>query len=626
MSDSKKILRLTRFPTRWAVSVCAFAAIVFAAPAHGEDLELPRVGPRGRPLAEKEKDIDKKKGSQFVAPGEEPARLPDDQEYDFLYDENVFSLDPDHKRSMLKRIQWRMTYWTSFNYFNNGDLRSINESNELSVEETDDRLYLVVAGVELATFFPVHRRVDFRMDVFKAGFWGHDQLGGRDSNNQPTETPSGANPVNFGLLHLNIHLKPEPTRDRRADLIIGRQEFEIGGAVYRDFYQDDVLDAVVMKLHHRTFGFLDLLLIDVFSSGSDSKEVNFAQYLSHDSEKVDGFRGDVNTIRSGALYRYNLIGDSELGGTHLEGRAFYYAARYGAGNDGGADRTNDGSNGNFSDQDWVVMRGGRLNAGYSDWVRTALTYGESSGIDRKRPSILFSDLNRELLLVNPELFFYNKDVDNNGRALSYEFEFAFFDERLLITPTYFYADGGRYNLDGTQASHGFVSFKGHQMGGLMMDLNYGMHPTAYTDDDGLDDFPFHRDRRTGTEVRHLGFAIGVLENVYLKLDWWGAKDTNQSAFFSGSNSTIEQNYRIVKALKDFDEQETVILAQRRFGSKVGEEYNVGMDWEIENNWHTWFTVGVFKPGRYFTTAGEIDGAPEGSTPFVGFQMGTKLVF
>lgn len=111
-------------------------------------------------------------GFQMQPTRPEPAKTDIPATRQFLYDYNIFSLDLDEKKAMIERIQWKLNFWTSFNYFNNGDLRVLNEQNQTSIEETDNKIYFMVTGVELDAFFPIHPRLDFRVDVWRAGFSG----------------------------------------------------------------------------------------------------------------------------------------------------------------------------------------------------------------------------------------------------------------------------------------------------------------------------------------------------------------------------------------------------------------------------------------------------------------------
>ncbi len=550
---------------------------------------------------------------------------------DFQYDENVFDLDLKAKKGLLDRIQWKLTLWSSGNYFNDADLRTLDETNETNVELTDDAGSFFVSGVRLDTFFPVNERLDIRMDIYKTGFWGVDQLGGRDNNNDPRETFNGSNTVSFALVYMDIHLFKNPTDKKRLDLIIGRQPFKIGGEVYRDYLLTDVLDSVVLKWHHPWLGKFNFLILDVFSQGSHTEDINFVQFVSFSNERVQGFDGDVNTFRTGLNYEYELIGDSELGGTHLEGRAFFYYAKFGGVNDGGSDRTNVGTSGNFPDNDFSTMYGFRITGGWKEYVRGALTYAESSGIDRKRAADIV----------------VNQDVDTNGKALGLDVEgkykTAFLKEKLKGMPvwiswlrygvmdevrllaTYFRAEGGKYNSDGVQNSHGFVGFKGDQAGGILTDKNWGMHPSAYIDDDGIDDFPYERVRRTGTEVQHLGLRLVYGDFTFLA-DIWVFYDTNTIKLFEDSAGTVDQNARIAAVQPIFPNDTTAIAASRRFGAPLGQEVNFGFEWQVYPNWQVWATAGIFEPGRYFSTPGLVQGAPQGGAVFKGFQLGTKLFF
>ncbi|MBL8022323.1 MAG: hypothetical protein JNM27_21785 [Leptospirales bacterium] len=542
----------------------------------------------------------------------------------FLYDENFFKMDMNEKKALLERIQWKFQFWTSLNYFNNSDLRNINEDNQTSIEETDDRMYFAFTGVELDAFFPIHPRLDFRIDIWKAGFWGHDQLGGRDANNDIKYTRNGANTVNFGNLYLDTHFFLAPTPERRLDLRVGRQAFEVGGQIEREYYLDDTLDSIVLRWHSR-FGRLDVLALDLYASGSNTQDVYFVQYLSVDDEKVDGFNGDVNTYRYGFTYMYPFIAAVDpKTQTHIEARAFTFFARYGGLNDGGSDRTNKGTTGNFADNDFTQMRGARLNAGFRGIVRGQLTFAESIGVDRKRPTVIYT----------------SQDVDTVGQSTQLELEFALFKRILLVTPSVFWSEGGKYYADGRQYSHGFVGFKGDHAGGMLTDLNWGLYPSAYVDDDGIDDTPFERQRKTGTFQKHIGIAIGKPDVFYFRLDWWRLEDTNQVTLVNGrtpglsslfSNrysgpSLYEQQVRLELLRSVYPTAATQLAAYRRFSTPLGEEINLTFDWNILPNWRFWASTGVFRPMRYFATAGLEQGTPQGNARFVGFQMGTSFYF
>lgn len=542
----------------------------------------------------------------------------------WLYEMNLFSLDLNEKKALLDRIQWKASFFTSFNYFNNSDLRVLNSTNQTSIEDTDDKLYFMLSGAEIDTFFPIHPRLDFRVGLFKAGFWGHDQLGGRDANNDIKFTRSGANTVNFDYLYFDIHFLKEPTSTRRADVRVGRQGYSIGGEIERDFYLDDTLDAIVFKADSK-FGSLNLLLIDVYANGSNTSDVYSVQYLSFDDEKVDGFDGDVNTYRYGFVYMFPFIrAQNSLKETHIEARAFYYFARFGGLNDGGSDRTNKGTTGNFSDNDFSTMKGVRLNAGFRGYVRGQITYAESAGIDRKRPTVAFT----------------SQDVDTNGQSWMLDVEVSLFKRIVLLYPSVYWSEGGKYFTDGRPYSHGFVGFKGDHAGGILSDLNWGMYPSAYVDDDGIDDTPFERQRKSGTFIRHLGAAIGKPDVIYFRVDWWRMEDTNRVGLVNGATPGIssilstkyvgpdlyEQQIRVEILKYIYPTAATQLLAYRRFSTPMAEEMNFTVDWNVLPNWRAWAVVGVLRPMRYYATAGLEQGVPQGTARFTGMQVGTSFYF
>lgn len=533
---------------------------------------------------------------------------------------------PDFKKGIAQRWQWQILFWTHGNYFNNGDLRKLDNTNQTTIQNTDDRIQFIAGGVQFDNFFPVHPRLDLRFDVWRFGFWGQDQLGGRDANNDIRVTPNGANTLNFGQLYFDWHFKLSPTPRDKISLRVGRQDYRLGGRIYRDFHQDDILDAVVFKWYDPKWGKLDLLVVDVFSNAPDTRDVNFVRFISFSSPFIENFDGKTATLRHGFKYRFAFFGDSDYVGDHLEVTPFYFIAYYSGTNQpfGGADRSFLGTAGNFIDNDFVIMRGARINYGFSKWFRSALTYAESYGIDRKVPS-----LNLE-----------SRDVDTNGKSYHIELEFSALRRRIRFQPSYFFADGGRYYANGQQYSSGFVSFKGDQVGGLLADLYWGVHPTAYTSHQGTVDELWRADRKTGTEFKHLGFYFGILSNLFLKFDWWRIEDTNQFSFlqprrkFNPSflwRNNPKPNLDIYDFLFDrvaefYPDNAAFIQAARRMGAPLGEEYNVGIDWNVFRGFKFWATWAVLVPMRYFATQGLIQAAPQGNARFVGFQMGTSLIF
>ena len=138
----------------------------------------------------------------------------------------------------------------------------------------------------------------------------------------------------------------------------------------------------------------------------------------------------------------------------------------------------------------------------------------------------------------------------------------------------------------------------------------------------------------------LGLKFGWPYKFYFLIDWWRLTDTNRiSAFgqagrqpFRGIFNNDDPHNPYTQAIllglasQIYPTQTAVLGAARRFGAPLGEELNFGIEWHIMQNWKMWATVGAFYPMRYYATAGLVQDAPQGTSRFVGFQMGMKLIF
>lgn len=532
---------------------------------------------------------------------------------------NKFRQDLAEKKALLDRMQWRLSFFTDGAGFNNADLRELDESNDAAIDFTDDRRSFAVSGFDMGFYFPLTDDLAFNLSFFKIGFWGHDQLAGRDVNNNNSKNPFGANPINIGN-EFNIDLFLYHSRHQNVNLIVGRQYFGIGGIPSTsDYIQDDVLDAVVLKYSHWLAGQFDFLLFDYFWQGSDALEVNYVTYVSGDNEKVDNFDGDVNTVRYGLVYGTpNLL---DWGGKPvdyeknrldmwLQTKLYTYLADYGAGNEGGSDRTNLGATDNFADNDYVQMFGGRLLYNM-DLMLFYADYAISKGRDRKAHT-LGEGLKKK-----------NVDVDTDGKAITVgtllrplEFKPARLalktipvvkDISLDIHTDFFLSDGATFDKDGNQTSHGFVGFKGAQAGGILLDKYYGLHPSAYTDDDGIDDWPHDRDRKAGTQMIHFGYEIGYLGKFFFNNHFWMLKDTGSSDITNPQNRS------------DFAQA-------NRLGKDMGMEMDFGLRYTHNKYLQFYAIYGVFKPGPFYESSAIVESAPAGNTTMSGGIIGARLVF
>lgn len=520
--------------------------------------------------------------------------------------ENVFG-DKQDKDAILKRMEYQIGFIAEGAGFNNTDLRRLDESTVATIQNTDDKITLAFSRFYLNMFFPLTDDLYFRVDVFKNGFWGHDQLGGASSNNNSASTPIGADPFNFGELYLNYIIFKSDRHD--LSVKIGRQFFEIGGEIY-DYYLKDFLDAVTFHYASSHLGGFRVLAFDAFQLGADpTLHANYVRFFSHDNQRVRFFDGDVNVLRAGFIWdsRNLLNWKGPLTGDLLQNKIYAFGARYGAVSRGGSDRANLGASGNFADNDFNVMIGTRFlfNLVRKRYVlKTFADAATSMGIDRRLPTAAGE----------------SQDVDTNGYAFggggSFELPRVVPSLDLDFNADGMYVSGSKYNASGIQTSHGFTSFKGSRLGGIIMSRFYGVRPTSYTDSAGISDFPHDYERKAATAFAHLGAGTTLWQKLRFGLDYWLAIDTASSELYAraradGTTSSITS---------------VVLKAQDRLGKIVGQEINFSADLAVNRYWTLYFRAGIFLPGAFYSTPGIVTDTPFGTDNAVGVQLGSKLVF
>lgn len=301
--------------------------------------------------------------------------------------ENVFG-DKKEKDDIMKRMEYQIGFISEGAGFNNTDLRKLDESTVATIQNTDDKMTLAFSRFYVNLFFPLTDDLYFRVDIFKNGFWGHDQLAGASSNNSSSSTPVGADPFNFGELYLHYIIWKNERND--VSIKIGRQFFEIGGEIY-DYFLKDYLDAVTVNYANSMIGGFRVMAFDAFQLGADpTLHANYVRFFSHDNQRVRYFDGDTNVLRAGFVYdsRNLLNWKGPLSGDMLQNKLYAFGARYGAVSRGGSDRSNLGASGNFADNDFNMMFGTRflLNLPRKRYViKTFFDAAMSTGIDRRLP-------------------------------------------------------------------------------------------------------------------------------------------------------------------------------------------------------------------------------------------------
>ena len=509
---------------------------------------------------------------------------------------NIFG-NKKKKDKLLDKLEYRIGFITEAGFFNNADLRNLNELNSTAIDQTDDKLSLALSRFYINLYFPISNSLFFRIDLFKNGFWGNDNLSGSSTNNLSSSTTIGADPFYFGELFLEKIIFS--LKNSQLSIKLGRQFFTIGGTpILQDYMFSDYLDAITFQYNHKIIGNFKVIAIDIFQMGSNTiDQINYLRYLSNDNSRMNNFNGDVNVVRTGFVYESpNLLNFSETitkGG--LQNRLYSFYARYGATDNGGANRTNNGSTGNFSDNDWSFMAGDRITY-YGSLIDIYLDFAVSTGIDRRLPTASNS----------------SHDINNDGFALNLGTQL----KALIINDNYklsssiqvFYSMGPRYDDKGNQISHGFVSFKSNQVGGLLLNRYWGMHPSAYTANNGIESSPHDYERKSGTMFIQANLNNQLGDNWNFIFDIWYFMDTATTAFdTSNALGKIEQ-------------------VQQRLTKPLGMEIDFTINLQTSEEWSIFLTSAVFIPSNFYQTPGITDASPYGTDSFWGLQIGSKLVF
>lgn len=512
-------------------------------------------------------------------------------------DENIFG-NKKEKASILSNMEYQIGFIAEGGGFDNADLRDLDETSSTTINNTDDRINLAYSGFFANFYFPLSRTLNFRVDLFKNGFWGHDQLAGRSSNNSQTDTETGADTFNFSQLFVEgVFYR---SRIFSFSTRIGRQRYGIRG-LPRDYIFDDYLDAVTLQLNHHKLGRLRILAADFLQMGSDAADMaDDVSFISNDREKVDNFDGDVNVFRSGLVYEAPDIKISSKQRFEIKTYGFY--ARYGAVDGTGDNLSSGGTAGNDADSDYSVLGGARFIY-HSNFTDIFLDTAGSTGIDRRLPDAAGNsrDINTDGFAAGFGAVITAADINVVKRM------FRNFNFKLQLDG--FYADGPEYDSNGNRTSHGFTSFKGKQIGGILLNRYRGVHPSAYTDDDGFDSDEHAYNRKSGTLLAHGGLYTTFYKKYGIRFDYWYLKDSGSSTHPAPGSASS-----------------SAVSAQQRLGREIGHEINLAFTYAPEQYWSLYAIGGIFLPGDFYATAGTNTSEPAGTDNFAGFLIGSKLVF
>ena len=442
--------------------------------------------------------------------------------------------------------------------FDNLDLQSLVERTDQDIINTDDRSTFAYSSIFGRANYKPSSDLEINVAFGHNGLWSEDQLG------------SEAQALGVFLFgELSFTYTPVKTEGFELSTTIGRQPFRIGG-VPRDYVLDDLLDAVVLKLDFGKAGRLRVLVAD-FYAANDLPSASFVRYVGG-REATLGLRGDTWTYRNGLVYE----NDSAIDG--LEAKVYGFYADIGGGPivETGADLSEGGTLGNFSDNDWAAVFGGRVAYDLKFDQGGVRFFGEvahSEGIDRK--------------LVVARDVTISGNAFGGGAELRYETGKTF---GFAASGDLYRFDGSKYGDDGLEYERGFVGFKGRQVGGLALDRYAGFHPSAFVGSGGVESQPNHIERIAGTQTLRAGAAFTLYQRATLSVDWWLLSDTRETEVDLDNLDAIDPPF-------SYSREE--YASQERAGTTIGQELDVALSYRFNRLLTGYTTFGAFLPDAYY---------------------------
>ena len=444
--------------------------------------------------------------------------------------------------------------------YDNLDLRPVDERSDQAIIDSDDHHVFGYSGISARLGYKVRSDLDVYVALAHNGLWGEDQLG--------SEAQYGG-VLNFS--HLAFDWRAVDSDGFELTLSVGRQPFLIGG-VPTDYMLDDILDAVVLSADMGGAGRLRWLALDYYTA-NDLPDAAFVYYVGG-RETTLPLRGDSYTLRTGLVYE-----NEDAAADGLTVKAYWFYADIGGGpiSESGADYSEGGELGNFSDNDYQHMAGGRgaykVDLGEDSWLNF---YGEGAyswGIDRKVAVA--------------------RDVETVGLAYGGGLEADF--GAVYLAADYYHFDGATYAGDGLEFERGFVGFKGKKVGGLNLNRYAGWSPSSYIGRGGAEHTPQDTNRAAGTDTLHAAFALD-LDVVRIRMDGWYLTDNAESFLSLDEIDGIDPPFGYSR--------EEFQAAAARSGKNLGTEVDVQAEVPASEGLTFFATYGIFLPGEFYEV--EID--------------------
>ncbi len=472
-------------------------------------------------------------------------------------------------REVDERLRLRLELGTTFFAYENADFRKRRIENvEDEIRYSDDRSFFVETRVAGGFGYRVHPDVSVDIGFLHRGLWGaRGNDSGTDSLSQQYLGYLGA------FNQLSITYKPQLAKDWDFSMVFGRHYFAIGG-MPTDYILDDTVDGVSLRLGKGAFGTVRGLL-DLFTASTLSDQS--LRELQLDTSLPDRyFRGQINTLRIGGLYE-NV--DQLLPG--LTFKAYYFYADIGASDarGTGADVSYSGALGNFADNDYTYVYGGRgsyqVKLVENKLTRvTLMPYGEvarSGGIDRKEAVA--------------------RDVSTTGNGFGGGLQLLETHGRtsFLANSSFYHFDGARYASDGLEFKSGFVAMNAAPVGALAAARVLGYRPSASVDATGVRYTPHNKTRYAGTQVLQATLAAAY-DKSRITFKYYSYRDTGKTFLDFSRLSTIDP---------PFGYSRNQFAAEARLGKTLGQEFYLGLSQLLNDHMRVGVEGGVFLPGKFY---------------------------
>jgi hypothetical protein len=463
---------------------------------------------------------------------------------------------PEVEATDAKKLETKFRFDSAWHEYDNLDFRKLDETcGDQCILDTDDRGSFAYTGIQAEIAYKPYENLGFKLAASHRGLWGGDQIG----------LVNGFG----GFVYVNA-LQVDWTPFKKDDehlgttFRFGRQTYSLGGIDDApDFVFWDVIDGVRVDIPLGP-GHVEAIPISVISGVPAANDVNFLTYVGQAQPSPFNFRGDTMSRRSGLQYVLDGVSDK------FDARAYLFYNDVSS-NGTGSDISYHGELGNFADNDWVSNYGLRahLNLGaFRAWGE----FAGSFGIDRKE--LVAED-------ANTDGFAYGAGV-----ALDTGDEDAGFRGRL----SYWEAQGPVYRQSGLMYSHGYVSMKGQQVGGIVANRYLGWHPSAYTGYGGVENNPQDTDRKSGTRSISARAGYDLPQHVNFEVEYWLMQDTGLSQVDFGNLNDLTAPY-------GYSREE--FAAEERLGKTLGHEIDADVEAEIGEHVTAWIEGGILLPGAYY---------------------------